>query len=143
MGRIVKINALFTAIEEFDGVTFNIPNVKFFEDNVRNYHTNDKRRLDIDLVVHYGTDVVAAKKILKKVLTNFPTVLQAPEPDILVEKLGERGICLNLRFWVHSKENFIELKSHITETINLAFNQTGIEIPLPQITLSGKLDTKK
>lgn len=140
MWRITKINALFTAIEEFDGVTFNIPNVRFFEENVRNYHTNDKRRLHIDVVVHYGSDIVAAKKVLRKVLTNFPMILAAPEPDILVEELWERWVCLNLRFWVHSKENFIELKSHITETINLAFQQTGIKIPLPQMTISWKIE---
>jgi small-conductance mechanosensitive channel len=47
---------------------------------------------------------------------------------------------LNLRFWVNSKENFITLKSNVTETINLAFKQTGVKIPYPQLTLSGKVE---
>lgn len=140
MWKIVKINALFTAIEEFDGVTFNIPNVRFFEENVRNYHTNDKRRINIEIIVDYSTDIVTAKKVLRKVLTNFPMILSAPEPDILIDELWDKGITLKLRFWIHSKENFIELKSNITETINLAFQQTGVHIPYPQMTLSGRLD---
>jgi len=106
MWRITKINTLFTAIEEFDWVTFNIPNVKFFEENVRNYHTNDKRRLDIEVVVEYGTDIVTAKKVLMKVVSNFPQILQAPEPDILIDELWEKGIWLKLRFWIQSTENF-------------------------------------
>lgn len=138
--KIVKINALFTSMEELDGVTFNIPNVRFFEENVRNFHTNDKRRLDIDVVVAYGTDIVQAKKILQKVISNFPTVLQAPAPDILIKNLGERWVGLQLRFWIHSKESFFKIQSNITETVNLAFEQTGITIPYPQMTVSGKLD---
>jgi len=142
MWRITKINALFTAIEEFDGVIFNIPNVRFFEENVCNYHTNDKRRIDVDVVVAYDTDIVQAKKILQKVVSNFPMVLAAPESDILVESLWERGVLLKLRFWINSKENFITLRSNVTETVNLAFKQTGINIPYPQITLSWKVENK-
>lgn len=140
MWRIVKINTLFTAIEEFDGVVFNIPNVRFFEENVCNYHTNDKRRIDVDVVVDYDTDLVTAKKILNKVTSNFPMILKSPETDIIVESLGDRWIMLKLRFWINSRENFITLRSNITETINLAFKQTGIHIPYPQITLSWKIE---
>jgi len=132
MGRITKINTLFTAIEEFDGVTFNIPNVKFFEENVRNYHTNDKRRLNVEVVVDYATDIVTTKKVLMKVLSNFPQILQAPEPDIIIDELWEKWISLRLRFWVQSTENFITLRSNITETINLAFTQTWIQVSYPK-----------
>ena len=140
--RITKINALFTEIEEFDGVIFNIPNVRFFEENVSNYHTNDKRRIDVDVTVAYGTDIMQAKKILGKVISNFPMVLQAPESDVLVGKLGDNGVCLTLRFWINSRENFITLKSNVTETVNLAFKQTGIEIAYPQVTLSWAIENK-
>lgn len=136
MGRITKINALFTSVQELNGVIFNIPNVRFFEENVSNYHANDKRRVDVEVVVDYGTDITKAKQVLQKVVSNFPNILQAPEPDILVENLGERWVGLKLRFWMHSWDNFITMKSNITETVNLAFKQTDILIPYPQITLS-------
>lgn len=83
-GNITKINALFTEVREFDGVIFNIPNVRFFEEDVRNYHTNDKRRIDVDITVDFDTDILTAKKILQKVTTNFPQILRAPEADILI-----------------------------------------------------------
>jgi small-conductance mechanosensitive channel len=53
-----------------------------------------------------------------------------------VRDLGERWIWLGLRVWIHSHENFITLKSNLTETVNLAFKQTGVHIPYPQISLS-------
>lgn len=139
-GHITKINALFTEIQELDGVIFNIPNVKFLEDNVRNYHTNDKRRIDVEVIVWYETDILEAKKVLQKVVSNFPVVLQAPASDVLIRELWDRGVGLKLRFWISSKENFVTLRSNVTETINLAFKQTGIHIPYPQMTLSGKIE---
>jgi small conductance mechanosensitive channel len=74
-------------MEEFDGVVFNIPNVRFFEENVRNFHTNDKRRIDVSVIVDYDTDVLQAKKVLQKVISNFPMVLQAPASDVLIKEL--------------------------------------------------------
>lgn len=138
--KITKINALFTELEELDGVIFNIPNIRFFEENVRNFHTNDKRRIDVEVVVDYGTDILQAKKVLQKVVSNFPMVLQAPASDVLISNLWERGVTITLRFWVNSKENFVELKSNVTETVNLAFRQTDIKIAYPQLTLSGKME---
>lgn len=139
--KITKIQALFTEIQELDGTIFNIPNVRFFEENVRNFHTNDKRRIDVDVVVWYETDIMQAKKVLQKVVSNFPMVLSAPASDVIIWKLWDNGVELTLRFWVSSQENYITLKSNVTETVNLAFKQTNIHVPHPQITLSGKLDT--
>ncbi len=136
--RITKINALFTEVKEFDGVIFNIPNIRFFEEDVRNYHTNDKRRVEVDITVDYTADILTAKKVLQKVISNFPQVMKAPEPDILIESFVDKGINLRVRCWVNSKENFIHMKSNIAETVNLAFQQTGIKIPYPQIVVNQK-----
>lgn len=141
--RITKINALFTEIEELDGTVFNIPNIRFFEENVRNFHTNDKRRIDVEVTVGYETDLMQAKKVLQKVVANFPMVLKAPQSDIIVWSLWGNGIALTLRFWVNSKENYVTLKSNVTETVNLAFKQTNIHIPHNQITISWSLDNIK
>ena len=116
---------------------FYVPNIKFLEDEVKNYHTSDKRRVEIDVQVDYDTDVVKAKEVINAVLQNFP-MLQAPAPDIIVESLGDNGIFLRTRFWIGSKDPYFTLKSNVTETINLAFKQSGIVIPFPQITLGNR-----
>ena len=136
-GTIAKIDSLFTSVKQFDGVFFYIPNIKFLEDEVRNYHTSDKRRVEIDVQVDYNTDIVQAKSVINKVLENFP-ILQAPRSDIIVESLGDNGIFLRVRFWIGSKDPYFTLKSNVTETINLAFRQSDITIPFPQITISNR-----
>ena len=137
--KIKKIHALFTLIEQFDWVAFYIPNTKFMEENVSNYFSNDKRRLDIDISVDYDTDILKAKTIITKILDSYPWILNAPSYDIVVEKLHDNWILLKARFWISSKANFISIRSDITETINLLFSQSNIVIPFPQITISNRI----
>jgi len=137
---IKKINSLFTVVEQFDWVIFFVPNVKFLEDEVKNYHTNDKRRVEIEVWVDYDTDILKAKKIMLQVVENFPWIIRAPWPNILITKFDDSSINLSLRFWVNSKWEFYTIKSNVTETINLAFKKYWISIPYPQITLSNRSD---
>ena len=137
--KIRKVNALFSEVEQFDGVVFYIPNIKFLEENVANFHTNDKRRVEIDVWVDYDTDITKAKTIMLQVIEKFSNVLKAPASDIFVTDLADSSIGLSLRFWVDSKNgNFFQTKSNVTETINLAFKQAGITIPFPQVTISNR-----
>lgn len=138
MWKIQKINALFTAVEQFDGVVFYMPNIKFLEQEVRNYHTNDKRRITVETIVEHGSDIVKAKQILQKVIANFPNILQAPQYDVIIDSLWENGILIQTRFWMHSTDNYFTLKSNVTETINLWFSQAGIVIPYKQISIINK-----
>ncbi len=140
---IKKINSLFTEVEQFDWIIFFVPNLKFLENNVQNFHSNDKRRVDIDIWVDYDTDLLKAKKILLQILQNFPNILKAPAPSIFITSFDSSSINISLRFWVDSKNwDFFGTKSNVTETINMAFKQAWIVIPFPQITLSNRSDFK-
>ncbi len=138
MWNIRRIHSLFTEIEQFDGVVYFVPNVKFLEDNVSNYHSNSKRRVEIEVWVDYATDIVKAKQVMSQVIEQFPNVLKAPYPDIIVNKLDNSSIQLLLRFWIDSKDEYFTMKSNVTETINLAFKQADITIPFPQVTISNR-----
>jgi len=137
---IKKIHALFTEIEQFDWVIFFVPNVKFLEEDISNYHSNDKRRVSIDIWVDYDTDILKAKKIMMQVIEKFPNVLQTPLPDVLITKMDDSSINLSLRFWINSKDKYFDTQSNVTETVNLAFKNAWIVIPFPQITLSNRSD---
>lgn len=141
--KINKIYSLFTAVEQFDWVIYYVPNVRFLEENVSNYHSNDKRRIDVEVWVDYNSDITKAKEIMLKVIDKFPNVLRTPDPVVIVDKLDNSSINLVVRFWVWSKwwEYFVT-KSNVTETINHAFKQAGIVIPFPQMTLSNRPDFK-
>ena len=138
VGTIIKINALFTILEQFDGVRFYVPNTIFSEQTVLNYRGNDKRRVEIELWLDYNTDLVHAKKIIMKVLEQFPSILPAPAADIFITSLSDTSIKVDIRFWIVSTDEYFKMKSNVTETLNMAFKQAGILIPFPQITLSNR-----
>lgn len=135
---IRQIHALFTAIEQFDWVIFYVPNVKFLEEDISNFHSNDKRRVDINIWVDYDTDILKAKKVMMQVIEKFPNVLQAPHPDVFVTEMADSSINLSLRFWINSKDLYFSSQSNVTETINLAFKQAWIDIPFPQMVISSR-----
>ena len=136
MWNIKKINSLFTEVEQFDGVIFFIPNVKFLENEIENFHQNDKRRVEINIWVDFDTDIVKAKKIMLKIVNNFPLILKSPDPSVFVTDFSDKSIDLSLRFWINSHWKYFQIKSNVAETINLAFKEYGIKIPYPQLTLS-------
>ena len=136
MGKIRKVNALFTAVEQFDGVVFYVPNIHFIEDRVTNYHTNDKRRVEVEVLIDYGSDVHKAKKTIQMVMDQFPNLLQAPASDVIVDELSDNGILLKARYWTPVTDNYFHTKSNITETINMALKKQGIDIAYPHMTLT-------
>lgn len=136
--KIKSINALFTSIQQFDGIIFYVPNIKFMEEEVLNYNSNDKRRVEINVWVDYDTDLLKAKEVMLRVLDNFPNILQAPNAKIYVDNFSDSSIDLSLRFWINSSDKYFEIKSNVTETINMAFKKYGIIIPFPQVTLSNR-----
>jgi len=69
-----------------------------------NFHTNDKRRVNVDLGVDYDTDIVKAKKIMIQVTERFPNILKAPFPNVLVTEMADSSINLSLKFWINSKD---------------------------------------
>ena len=135
MWRIIAINALFTETEQVDWVVAYIPNIKFLEENVLNFHTNDKRRLEVEVLVDYSTDISKVKMVLTKVIENFPTILKSPDHQIIIDKLDDSWILIRVLFWTSSKEGYLSMKSNVTETINLAFKQSGIKMAYPHIEL--------
>ena len=137
---IRKIHALFTEVEQFDWITYFIPNVKFLEEDVSNYQTNDKRRIDINIWVDLDTDIVKAKKVMMQVIEKFPNVLQTPASDVIITEMKDSSINLALRFWVNSNDSYFISRSNVTETVNMAFKQAWIKIPFPQVMLSSRSD---
>ena len=139
-GRIVKVNALMTELEQFDWVRFLVPNIKFLEEYVSNFDSNDKRRVEVYVTLDYKTDILKAKMIATKVMGSIPGILQAPEASVIVTELWDNWIKLRIQAWISSKDNYFSARSNITETLNLAFRKSDITIAYPQITISNRND---
>lgn len=135
---IREMNTLFMQIEQFDWVKFFVPNSKFLSETVLNIHANDKRRCEILVWVDYDTDIVKAKKVIANVIESFPSILAAPSYSIILTEFDDSSIWLKVMFWLNTKDDFFNIRSNVMETINLAFKQSWVTIPFPQVTLSNR-----
>jgi small-conductance mechanosensitive channel len=41
-----------------------------------------------------------------QVAEKFPNILQAPGPDVFIDKMSDSSINLSLRFWINSKDQY-------------------------------------
>lgn len=126
-GTIKKIATLFTVVEQYDGVIFYVPNVKFLQDVVKCYTANTKRRVEVEVWLDYAEDITKAKELINKVIESFPYILIAPAPFTIVNDLWENGVWMKIYFWISIDSNYFEIKSNVTETINLAFKQAWVK----------------
>jgi len=93
--------------------------------------TNDWRRVDVRVGVAYGSDLEKAMHLLYSVATADPDVRQTPPPAVLFQGFGDSAQNLELRFWLRVGAQ-IDVKSRVSIAVAQAFQEAGIEIPVPQ-----------
>ena len=134
-GYVTEIRIFHTIIRPFNGRTIIVPNNELATKSLINHTSEPIIRLDVVVSVAYGTDIKKAKDALMEIINNDPLIQHEPkEPKISVSNLGDSSVDLTLWLWV-KVEDYWTLWSHIREDIYNKFNEVGIEIPFPQITV--------
>ncbi|MBQ9417714.1 MAG: mechanosensitive ion channel family protein [Bacteroidales bacterium] len=134
-GYVREIRIFHTIMQPFNGRTIIIPNSELATKSLINHTHEPMIRLDVVASVAYGTDLSLAKQVLHDVINAEPLILKEPKaPKVIVSNLGESSVDLTLWLWT-TVEDYWTLWEHIREDIYIAFNNSGIEIPFPQLTL--------
>lgn len=63
-------------------------------------------------------------------------VLQQPPPAVVVNDLGSSSVDLLVFVWIADAKDEKLVSFAVTETVKLALDNAGIEIPFPQLGLS-------
>ncbi|MDY3849230.1 MAG: mechanosensitive ion channel family protein [Bullifex sp.] len=106
---------------------------------ITNYSSMDKRRLDMNAGVAYGTDLNKAKQVIKDVIDSYPEVLKDPAPVIEVSELADSEITFIVRPWV-SPADYWPVKWRFQKDICEALERAGIEIPYNKLDVYVKKD---
>ena len=134
-GYIKEIRIFHTIMRPFNGRTIIIPNSELATKSLINHTKEPQIRLDVIASVAYGTDLHKAKEVLWEVVKAEPMVKwDFKEPVIAVSELGSSSVDISVWVWV-TVEDYWEVWKHIREDIYIAFNNAGVEIPFPQITV--------
>jgi potassium efflux system protein len=131
-GVVKRIGIRSSVITTQDGADAIIPNATLISEKLMNWTlTNDWRRVDVRVGVAYGSDLEKAMHLLYSVATADAEVRQTPPPVVVFQGFGDSAQNLELRFWLRVGAQ-IDVKSRVSIAVAQAFQEAGIEIPVPQ-----------
>lgn len=133
-GVVYSIDLLSIKIKTFDNLLIRIPNQTVIASEVTNVTKFPIRRLDFEVSVAYKEDLERVKNILLGIAKQNPLSLDEPEPLIVFKNFGSSGIDILLGIWFE-KTNYLKVKNSIFQEIKKTFDEEGIEIPFPHVSL--------
>ncbi|WP_299689133.1 mechanosensitive ion channel family protein [uncultured Tateyamaria sp.] len=138
IGKVIRLTSRATILLSFDGNHIRIPNATVFKSRIVNYTRNDERRFLIDLGVAYDTDLARAQALALDTVRALPFVLDAPEPSVWIEELGDSAVIIKVAAWIAQHEtSFLKARSEAWRLCIAAFDAEGIVMPETTLRVLG------
>lgn len=141
IGIVLSIDTLSVKIRMFDNRFLRVPNETMIKSEFINITRFPIRRVDCNISVAYKEDLQRVSKILFDVAEKIPFSLQEPPPLLIFDKFGSSSIDILFVAWA-TKENFLKLRNALNMGIKERFDQEGIEIPFPHLSIYSGEATK-
>lgn len=128
--RDIKLRA--SEIKTYDGRKVIVPNSDLYSKVVINNTAYDERRFEVLVGIGYEEDLKKARELAFEALEEAEEVEAEPEPQVLVNELGDSSVNLKLRGWTKpSRSNLVSASSDVTELVKQKLDEEGIDIPYP------------
>ncbi len=139
MGTVEQITILHTRLKTPDNKVITIPNGNVFSGTMTNFSEQPTRRVDMVVGIGYGSDLLKAKKILEEMCAADERILADPAPKIAVHELADSSVNIICRPWVNAADLW-PVHWDMMEKVKLRFDEEGIEIPFPQVSVHMEKD---
>jgi small-conductance mechanosensitive channel len=143
-GYVEDMTLRYTKIFTLDNTFMVIPNSSIRERDVINYSAEDERtRLSLDVVVTYEGDLAEARSIMERsaatvddVITGGPDIRigsarYPAAPTCYIERYGDHGVNLRLRYWAKKPYKLLTVRSHVQEAVWGALEDSDVTIAYP------------
>ena len=134
-GKVTNITLRTTRIRTPKNSYVVVPNKRIIDEVLENYSKHGEVRVDIAIGIAYKEDIDSARKVLLDAIDSYDKILDKPEPDVVVDELGDSSVNLKLRVWVASPNQRQAVFFELTEKAKCALDDAGIEIPFPHLQL--------
>jgi len=131
-GTVKEIQIFNTILTDLDNKTIIIPNGGLSTGSMVNYSTEPTRRVDISVGIAYGENVQNAREVLLALAKDDKRILSNPAPFIGLTEMADSSVNLTFRSWVNAAD-YWPVFFDMNEKVYNAFNQSGIQIPFPQM----------
>lgn len=137
-GWVRQLNIRYTLIETAEGKEILIPNEELISTRVINWsHTSNQARVDIKVMVEYGSNAAKVKEILLSAARMHSLCLKTPAPNCWLREFGDSGLQFLLVFWIADvHEGRYGPQSEVMMYILDKFAKEGIVIPTSQTNLA-------
>ncbi len=141
-GIVQKISLRATKVRTFDNAVVFVPNSEFLANAFVNWTHNGRiMRNIISVGVDYKSDLPLVRKTILAVLEENTRVLKKPVPHVCFMDFGASTLNFEIRFWISSYIQRVEICSDIRFALIEAFREHDIEMAFPQQDVHIKWDT--
>lgn len=132
-GTVEDIHTRATAIRTYDGRRVVIPNGMLFTNVVTVNTAFARRRLEYDIGIGYGDDIVRAKQLILEAIAGVAGVLNDPRPDVLTHELADNSVVLRARWWIEPprRADVLDFRDRVLTAVKQSFDINGIDMPFP------------
>ena len=135
-GRVDKITLRTTRVITVDGRMLAVPNSIVMNKTVTSYTNYPHLRIDIAVTVAVTEDLDNVREILLELVKNSPAYLDEPMPRMVVVKLNDYNVALELQAWIKDERNHIQERFDLRERVFKALTAAHVEMPLETIQLA-------
>lgn len=130
LGIVRKVTARGTLLIDFDGNHIQIANATVYKNTIKNYSANPLMRIDFTVGIGYDDAIPHAQQVVRDVLESHPSVLDDPEPLVLVDQLGSSTVNLKVYFWINGAEHStLKMKSSVMRLVVNKLLDAGVSMP--------------
>ncbi|ASW75325.1 mechanosensitive ion channel protein MscS [Chryseobacterium piperi] len=142
IGKVQEIKMRTTTVLTRDNKNIIFPNSILTKDKLVNFSHNDEIvSFDINVGVHYDSDLDLVEKLMKEAALEHEEVLNDPPPVVRLENFGDSS--LDMKMYYNSKNLFKQpsIRSGIRKAVLKKFRENNVNIPYPIRTLDMPKDT--
>jgi len=133
-GEVISIDLLSVKLRTFDNLFVRIPNESMIKSAVTTLTKYPIRRADLKIGIAYKEDIEKVRGILMAIAAKNLICLEEPAPIFILTGFGSSSVDIQFSVWSR-RENFLTMKNEMYMEIKKTFDQQGIEIPFPHMSL--------
>lgn len=145
-GVVEDITFRVTRVRTFDNELLTVPNDVLTDDVIKNPVAKDELRISYTFGIGYEDHIEGATDIILEEAENHPDILSDPAPTVRMSTegaLADSYVGLVSRIWIANpnRADFLRVRSEYITVVKERFDKAGIDIPYPQVDLSGTVES--
>ncbi len=133
-GAILSVDMLSIKLRTFDNLLVRVPNEDLIKTRFTNLSHFPIRRVDLQIGVAYKEDLERVRSILDRIADANPLCMTEPEPLFLFQGYGDSALLFQYSVW-GERSRYVELRNSMYQEIKQSFDDEGIEIPFPHVSI--------